>query len=97
MGVRTRIEDDGRAVALVVEDQGLGVPADERAHIFEPFFRGRDATARQIRGSGLGLSLVRRIVESHGGRIGVSARASGGSAFTATFPGLQAPFPEVEA
>jgi signal transduction histidine kinase len=97
VGVRTRVDDGGRAVALVVEDQGLGVPADERAHIFEPFFRGRDATARQIRGSGLGLSLVRRIVESHGGRIGVSARADGGSAFTVTFPGLQAPFPEVEA
>lgn len=97
VGVRTRADDDGRAVALVVEDQGLGVPADERAHIFEPFYRGRDATARQIRGSGLGLSLVRRIVESHGGRIGVSARADGGSAFTVTFPGLPAPFPEVEA
>jgi signal transduction histidine kinase len=97
VGVRTRVEDDGRAVSLVVEDQGLGVPVDERAHIFEPFFRGRDATARQIRGSGLGLSLVRRIVESHGGRIEVSDRREGGSAFTVTFPGLAAPQLEVEA
>jgi signal transduction histidine kinase len=97
VGVRTRADDGGRAVALVVEDQGLGVPADERDHIFEPFYRGRDATARQIRGSGLGLSLVRRIVESHGGRVAVSGRDHGGSAFTVTFPGVQATVPEVEA
>jgi signal transduction histidine kinase len=97
VGVRTRADDGGRGVALVIEDQGLGVPADERDHIFEPFFRGRDATARQIRGSGLGLSLVRRIVESHGGRIAVTGRDDGGSAFTVTFPGLQAAVPEVEA
>lgn len=97
VGVRTRAEDGGRAVAVVVEDRGLGVPPDERDRIFEPFFRGRDATARQIRGSGLGLSLVRRIVESHGGRIAVGARADGGSVFTVTFPGMQGPVPEVEA
>ena len=97
MGVRTRADDGGRGVALVIEDQGLGVPADERDHIFEPVVRGRDATARQIRGSGLGLSLVRRIVESHGGRIAVTGRDDGGSAFTVTFPGLQVAVPEVEA
>lgn len=80
----------------MVEDRGPGVPADEREHIFEPFCRGRDAAARQIRGSGLGLSLVRRIVESHGGRVAVTGRPEGGSAFTVTFPGL-AGVPEVEA
>jgi signal transduction histidine kinase len=96
ISVRARAEDGGRAVAVVVEDQGPGVPVDEREHIFEPFFRGRDAAARQIRGSGLGLSLVRRIVESHGGRVAVSGRREGGSAFTVTFPGV-AGVPEVEA
>jgi signal transduction histidine kinase len=98
VSVRTHAQDGGRAVALVVEDRGPGVPADERERIFEPFYRGRDATARQIRGSGLGLSLVRRIVESHGGRVTVSGRREdeGGSAFTVTFPGL-AGSPEVEA
>jgi signal transduction histidine kinase len=96
IAVRTRAEEGGRAVTLVVEDRGPGVPVDEREHIFEPFFRGREAAARQIRGSGLGLSLVRRIVESHGGRVTVSGRGEGGSAFTVTFPGLSAA-PEVEA
>lgn len=98
VGVRTQTADGGRSVALVVEDRGPGVPADEREHIFEPFFRGRDATARRVRGSGLGLSLVRRIVESHGGRVTVSGRGDGGSAFTVTFPGLAgAEAQEVEA
>ena len=57
-----------RATQITVEDRGIGIPADDRKHIFEPFYRGREAVSQQIQGSGLGLHLVQRIVEAHGGR-----------------------------
>jgi signal transduction histidine kinase len=48
-------------VIFTVEDHGMGIEADDRKHIFEPFYRGRDAVSQQIQGSGLGLNLVMRI------------------------------------
>ena len=54
-------------VLIRVEDRGIGIPAAEQARIFEPFFRGADALARHIHGNGLGLSIVKRVVEAHGG------------------------------
>ncbi len=76
----------GTEVWVAVEDRGPGVPPDELPRIFEPFYRGHDATARQIGGSGLGLSLVRRIVESHGGRVTVERGQERGSIFTIRLP-----------
>jgi signal transduction histidine kinase len=73
-------------VRITVEDRGPGIPAAELPHIFDPFYRGADAIARQVQGSGLGLSLVKRIVTSHGGRVDVEARPSGGTSFTITLP-----------
>ena len=63
-----------------------GIPASELPHIFEPFYRGADAQARQVHGNGLGLSLVKRIVASHGGRVTVSSRPGAGTAFTIALP-----------
>ena len=87
--VGVRAQAQGQEVEVTVEDQGPGIPADERAQVFEPFYRGRDARSRRIHGSGLGLSLVRRIVESHGGNVRIEDRRAGGTAFTVTLPALQ--------
>jgi signal transduction histidine kinase len=76
----------GREVRITVEDRGVGIPADEQRRIFEPFFRGRDVLASTVRGSGLGLSLARRVVEAHGGSIGVRSEPGQGSAFTLHLP-----------
>ena len=67
---RAGIRDRGARTQVVftVEDRGIGIDADDRKHIFEPFYRGRDAVSQQIQGSGLGLNLVMRIAEAHGGR-----------------------------
>ena len=73
-------------VRITVSDHGAGIPAAELPHIFEPFYRGANALARQVHGNGLGLSLVKRIVTAHGGRVSVSTRAGGGSAFTICLP-----------
>ncbi len=76
------------AVAFTVEDRGLGIPEAERSHIFEPFYRGHEAVARQIHGSGLGLNLVKRIAEAHGGTVTVASEAGKGSTFTLTLPAV---------
>jgi len=73
-------------VEIRVADRGPGVPKDEQARIFEPFFRGRRAFASQIQGTGLGLSLVERIVEAHGGSIHVKSEPMKGAEFILRLP-----------
>jgi signal transduction histidine kinase len=71
-----------RWVRVAVEDHGAGLDADEQRLVFEPFFRGKAAVANQIKGSGLGLSLVRRISDAHGGRVDLASTPGHGSTFT---------------
>lgn len=78
----------GDDIQITVEDRGLGINAAELPHVFEPFFRGRDVAAAQIHGSGLGLSLVKHIIESHGGRVSVKSTERHGSAFTLHLPAV---------
>jgi signal transduction histidine kinase len=75
-----------RTVVVEVADQGPGVEPAERARLFEPFFRGRLAREGQVPGSGLGLALVRRIVEGHGGSVTVASPPGQGTTFTVTLP-----------
>ena len=76
-------------VWITVSDHGVGIPASELPHIFDPFYRGADAVARQVHGNGLGLSLVRKIVAAHGGRVTVTTRAGAGSSFTIALPAAE--------
>lgn len=61
----------GPFVEIRIADRGPGIPADEQAHIFDAFFRGKRAVQDQIHGTGLGLNLVKRIIEAHGGTVSV--------------------------
>ena len=76
------------AAQITVEDRGLGISAEDKKHIFEPFYRGREAVSRQIQGSGLGLHLVSRIIAAHGGRVSVDSEPRQGSRFTIVLPTL---------
>ena len=74
------------AVMFTIDDRGIGIDAEDRKHVFEPFYRGREAVSQQIQGSGLGLNLVLRIAEAHGGRVQVASEPGKGSTFTLTLP-----------
>lgn len=72
--------------AVRVEDRGAGVPAADLPHIFEPFYRGKNQKTQEAGGTGLGLALVRHMVELHGGKIEVQSEPEKGSVFTLLFP-----------
>jgi signal transduction histidine kinase len=72
-------------IAITVKDRGPGIAKKDLAHIFEPFYRGSRAVKDQTRGSGLGLTLVKEIVEAHGGKVTVKSNDRG-TAFTLHLP-----------
>ena len=76
----------GNEVLITVEDRGLGINSADTDHIFEPFYRSPEALAAQIKGSGVGLSLVKQIVEAHDGRLSVKSTPGTGSVFTLHLP-----------
>lgn len=73
-------------IQIIVEDRGRGIHPDDIHRIFEPFYRGRDVVEEQIHGSGIGLSVVRQVVEAHGGRVSVESTLGKGSTFTLHLP-----------
>lgn len=75
--VEVRASEDGHAALVEVDDNGLGIPAADLPHIFDELYRGENA--RDMPGSGLGLALVRRIIELHGGSLEVHSRPDQGT------------------
>lgn len=73
-------------VAIRVRDRGVGIPAFERRAIFQKFFRGTAAATANVKGSGVGLAMVRHIVAAHGGEISVVSEPGEGSTFTILLP-----------
>ncbi|MEE6282610.1 sensor histidine kinase [Georgenia sunbinii] len=90
--IGSRIEDG--TLALWVRDEGTGIPVDEQATIFERFTRGTTASGSQIEGSGLGLSIVAAITESHGGQVRVDSAPGLGARFTLWLPASDAELDE---
>ena len=79
----------GPEVRVAVTDKGLGISSADLPHIFEPFYRGAEALSRQIHGNGLGLSIVKGIVEAHSGHVTVHSTQGAGSTFVLHLPAYQ--------
>ncbi|MDB6021008.1 MAG: integral rane sensor signal transduction histidine kinase [Pedosphaera sp.] len=76
---------NGKAV-LEVADNGIGIPAEARSHIFERFFRVDPARSREVGGAGLGLSIVKSICAAHGGQVNFQSTVGAGSCFRVELP-----------
>jgi K+-sensing histidine kinase KdpD len=83
---------DGR-VRLVVKDHGIGIPAAARGRLFEKFYRVNDPELNNVVGTGIGLYLVRQVVEGHGGQVEVASQPGQGSAFEIDLPFALEPAP----
>jgi len=95
------VEREGREVVFTVRDNGIGIPAELMPRIFEPFVQEEQSKDRATSGLGIGLALVRQLVDLHGGRVHVSSAGRGmGSEFRVHLPALvmqSPPVPEAKA
>ena len=84
--ITVSLQARGRSAVFSVQDNGVGIPEEDQAHIFERFYRVDKARSRDTGGTGLGLSIVRQLVTMHGGTITVQSKPGQGSTFTVQLP-----------
>ena len=84
--VRVLLEQVNASARIVVSDTGIGIPEDARPHLFEEFFRAKNAKELQESGTGLGLSIIKDLVERYSGQIDVESTEGQGTTFTLTLP-----------
>lgn len=84
--IEVKVEDIGKMVKVSVKDTGIGIAKEDLPRIFERFYRGDKSRSPSLGGIGLGLSIVKHIVEAHGGSVGVDSEIGKGSTFYFTLP-----------
>jgi len=84
--IRVTHDKQGNRLMLKIMDDGIGIPRNEQAKIFEKFYRAKNALDHSSTGTGLGLTIVKQIVEAHGGEILVESESGKGSAFIILLP-----------
>lgn len=85
-GVTIRITANDVECIIEIEDNGIGIAVEEQDKLFDRFFRASVAVSLHIQGVGLGLSIVKRIIDGHGGQVGVSSRPGSGTTFRIALP-----------
>ncbi|MBI4910427.1 MAG: HAMP domain-containing histidine kinase [Acidobacteria bacterium] len=86
LAIRLSVRSGNGEACLEVADSGLGIPAAEQRKIFNAFYRGEDAKARRVKGTGIGLAMAAEIAAAHGGRITLASEPGAGSRFTIVLP-----------
>jgi len=86
LGLAVEPDTDNKLVRLIVWDKGVGIKPEHLSRLFQPFTQIDSSLAREYTGTGLGLALVRRLVELHGGSVAVESTLGEGSRFTVTLP-----------
>jgi signal transduction histidine kinase len=84
--IKVVLEKQGEKLLLKIKDDGIGIPKNEQVSIFEKFYRGKDASQSSTTGTGLGLTIVKQIVEAHGGEVWVESEPGKGSLFMVSLP-----------
>jgi signal transduction histidine kinase len=84
--ILVKVQKDSTSASISIADRGVGIPKDELKKIFDKFYRVSTARTKETRGSGLGLTLAKHIVEAHGGTIEVESEVGKGSIFTVRIP-----------
>jgi signal transduction histidine kinase len=84
--IRIQMKNLGSTLAIAFVDTGIGIPADKLPNVFDNFYQAAEYMTREVGGLGLGLAIVRRIVEAHGGSVTVSSQSGEGSQFTVMLP-----------
>jgi signal transduction histidine kinase len=84
--IRVGLTRDGASIVAAVSDTGCGIAPEDLSKLFQEFYRANDPVNQQVRGTGLGLALVKRIVEAHRGRIWVTSEKGQGSTFYVSLP-----------
>jgi signal transduction histidine kinase len=84
--IEVTVRHADRAVSIAVRDYGIGIPLPEQGRIFQKFVRGAAAKSQGIKGTGIGLAMVRHIVHAHGGSVRVTSAPGAGSTFTIVLP-----------
>jgi signal transduction histidine kinase len=86
MRARAPIRSTPRAVEITIDDEGPGIPEDERARVFQPFYRAEGSRNRETGGIGLGLAIALSVVQAHGGQLTLSNRPEGGLRSSISLP-----------
>jgi signal transduction histidine kinase len=84
--VRVKAWSEDEEIRLEVADTGIGIPEEAQPRIFTEFYRAKNAKAADIEGTGLGLVLVKEVIEQHGGEISVESKQGEGSTFRVSLP-----------
>jgi two-component system phosphate regulon sensor histidine kinase PhoR len=88
--IEVSVEEDQGRLAIRVTDHGAGIPASERPHIFDQFFRGAAAAESAVKGTGVGLAIVRHVILGHAGEIRLDSANGAGSTFSILIPACPA-------
>ncbi len=84
--VSVAYRDDGAMHQILIHDQGIGIPADEQVKVFRGFYRASNAVASKIDGTGLGLYLVKTVLERHNGSVRFTSEVNNGTTFVLSLP-----------